>query len=341
MKIPFTPEQASTIAGSVDSLYLYILAITVFFTAAIYALAIIFTVKYRRRTPDEIPAAIHGNLTLEITWTIIPLLISMTIFVWATLLGFKIWRAPQDAQEIFVVGKQWMWKIQHPTGQREINELHIPAGKPIRLKMTSEDVIHSFYIPAFRTKMDVIPGRYTSSWFEATKPGKYHLFCAEYCGTKHSGMIGYVYVLSQEDYQAWLENGTVASTPVSVSGDVLFKNLRCTTCHTGASGALGPNLAGIFGKNVQLADGSTVKVDEKYIRESILKPTAKTVAGYAPLMPSFQGQVTEEQIIQIIQYIKGLKENPAAPAAAAETAPQPASTEASQSAPAAGQPAVQ
>ncbi len=318
MKIPFSPVQASTIAGSVDALYLYIVAITVLFTAIIYAMSIIFTVKYRRKTPDEIPPAIHGNLALEITWTVIPLLISLTIFAWATILAFKIWRAPEDAQEIFVVGKQWMWKVQHPTGQREINELHVPTGKPIRIKLTSEDVLHSFYIPAFRTKMDAIPGRYTSLWFEPTVPGKYHLFCAEYCGTTHSGMIGSVYVLSPEDYQAWLENGTAASTPLTVSGKELFTTFRCNTCHNSSSGALGPNLAGVFGKNVQLADGSTVKVDEKYIRESILNPTAKVVAGYSPVMSSFKGQVNEEQIIQIIQYIKGLKEETGADAPAAE-----------------------
>lgn len=316
MKIPFAPEQASTIAWNVDALYLYILAVTVFFTALIYAAAIIFTVKYRRKSPDDAPAAIHGNIALEITWTVIPLIIALSIFVWATVLAFKIWRAPADAQEIFVVGKQWMWKIQHPTGQREINELHIPTGKPIRLKMTSEDVLHSFYVPAFRTKMDVIPGRYTSSWFEATKPGKYHLFCTEYCGTKHSGMIGTVHVLTPEDYQAWLESGGATAVPVTVSGEELFKSFNCNTCHNQNAGALGPDLTGVYGKSVQLTDGSTVKVDDKYIRHSILKPTDQVVAGYAPLMPSYVGQVSEEQILQIIEYIKGLKE---------ETQPLPAS----------------
>ncbi len=324
MKIPFSPEQASTIAGSIDAVYLYILAITVFFTALIYALAIFFTVKYRRRSQDEIPGYIHGHNGLEITWTVIPLIISMTIFVWGTWLFFKYARAPQDAQEIFVVGKQWMWKIQHPSGRREINELHVPLGKPVRLKMTSEDVLHSFYVPAFRTKTDVLPGRYTSLWFEASKTGSYHLFCTEYCGTKHSEMIGTVHVLPPEEYQAWLEGGGSAVVPVTVSGEELFKANNCNTCHNTQSGGLGPNLNGIFGKPVQLTDGSQVTVDEKYIRDSILNPANKVVAGYAPLMPSFKGQLNEEQIIQIIEYIKGLKEEGKPSSGAAEAAASPA-----------------
>lgn len=322
MKIPFSPEQASTIAGSIDAVYLYIVAITVFFTALIYALAVYFSVKYRRRSPDEIPGYIHGHNMLEITWTIIPLIISMTMFIWGTVVFFKYARPPQDAQEIFVVGKQWMWKIQHPSGKREINELHVPLGKPVRLKMTSEDVLHSFYIPAFRVKMDVVPGRYTSLWFEPSKVGSYHLFCAEYCGTEHSGMIGTVHVLPQDEYQKWLETGAAANVPVTVSGEELFKTLNCTTCHNSTPSALGPSLNGIYGKSVQLADGSTVTVDDKYIRRSILKPTDQVVAGFAPLMPSYEGQVNEEQIMLIIEYIKGLKEAvpaseqaPAAPAA--------------------------
>lgn len=318
MKIPFSPEQASTIAGSIDAIYLYIVAVTIFFTALIYGLVAVFAVQYRRKSPDEVPGAIHGHNGLEITWTVIPLIISMTMFIWGTVVFFHYARPPKDAQEIFVVGKQWMWKIQHPSGKREINELHVPINKPVRLKMTSEDVLHSFYIPAFRVKMDAIPGRYTSLWFEATRIGTYHLFCTEYCGTQHSGMIGKVHVLSQEDYQKWLDSGSAANTPVPVSGQELFKTLNCATCHNSGSGALGPNLNGIYGKPVQLADGSTVTADDKYIRRSILKPADQVVAGYAALMPSYQGQVNEEQIMQLIEYIKGLKET-SAPAPASAT----------------------
>ncbi|HTL47723.1 MAG TPA: cytochrome c oxidase subunit II [Verrucomicrobiae bacterium] len=318
--VPFSPVQASTLAGQVDLLYLYLIAVSVFFTCVIFATVLFFTLKYKRRSETERPEAIHGNLLLEITWSAIPLAIAMTMFTWGSILYFKGWRAPQNAEEIFVVGKQWMWKIQHPEGRREINELHVPVDHPIRLKMTSEDVIHSFFVPAFRVKMDVVPGRYTSLWFQPTKTGRYHLFCAEYCGTKHSGMIGWVTVMPEEEYQQWLETGT-AIAPVTVSGKELFQKNRCNTCHHAESGALGPDLAGVFGNPVQLADGRTVTADENYIRESIVKPNAKIVAGYTPMMPTFQGQLGEEEILQIISYLKSLKAETGTP----ETAAPPAS----------------
>jgi cytochrome c oxidase subunit 2 len=208
-----------------------------------------------------------------------------------------------------VVGKQWMWKLQHQEGQREINELHVPLGRPVRLTMTSEDVIHSFYIPAFRVKSDVLPGRYTSLWFEPTVPGKYHLFCAEYCGTKHSTMIGSIHVLEPQAYQAWLSGGAPEGSMAS-SGEKLFQDLACTNCHHLEGRGRCPNLQGLFGNPVLLSNGQTIKVDEAYIRESILNPTAKVVAGYEPIMPTFQGLVTEEGILQLIEYIKSLGVQP-------------------------------
>ena len=229
----------------------------------------------------------------------------MVMFAWGTSIFFQESRPPDDALQIYVVGKQWMWKLQHMEGQREINELHIPVGRAVKLVMTSEDVIHSFYVPAFRTKHDVVPGRYSTTWFKPTKTGKYHLFCAEYCGTKHSGMIGWVYVMEPQDYQNWLAGGAfgVAGRHGAQS---CSRILACSNCHKPDSTGRCPVLNGLFGQTIQLAGGGTVKFDEAYIRESILQPTAKVVAGYQPLMPTFQGQVTEEAVLQLVEYIKSL-----------------------------------
>jgi cytochrome c oxidase subunit 2 len=222
-----------------------------------------------------------------------------------------------------VVGKQWMWKVQHMEGQREINELHIPLGRAVKLTMTSEDVIHSFFVPAFRTKQDAVPGRYSTTWFQPTKAGKYHLFCAEYCGNRHSGMIGWIYVMEPQDYQNWLTGGT-SSGSLAENGEKLFNDLACGNCHKADGTGRCPSLVGLYGKNVQLAGGNTVKADEAYIRESILHPTAKVVAGYEPLMPTFQGQVTEEGVLQLVEYVKSLGTKPsAAPAMEGATGSSP------------------
>jgi cytochrome c oxidase subunit II len=256
----------------------------------------------------------------------------MTIFVWGASIFFKAYRAPKQAMEIYVVGKQWMWKFQHATGQREINELHVPVGARVKLTMTTEDVIHSFYVPAFRIKQDVVPGRYLQTWFEATKPGKYYLFCAEYCGTNHSGMIGSVVVMEPPAYQAWLAGGGEGS--LAERGAALFNQLACSTCHLDSGQGRGPSLKDIFGKPVELADGSKVTVDEVYLRESILTSQAKIVKGFQPLMPTFQGLVSEEGLVALIEHVRSLSPNassttsaaPAAPAApgAAGAAPAPA-----------------
>ncbi len=312
---PLFPEQASTLAADVDRLYAFLIAISVVFGLLIATLVVVFAVRFKRRAADERPAAIHGSLPLELTWTLVPLCIVTLVFFWSADLYFAMTRVPPGAVEVKVVGKRWMWKLQHLTGQREINELHVPVGVPVKLTLTSEDVIHSFYVPAFRIKKDAVPGRYNTAWFQATKPGRYHLFCAEYCGTKHATMIGKIVVLEPAAFQAWLAGGTQGQ-PLQAVGEKLFKDLACVTCHRADSGARGPDLAGLFGTQVRLADGSSVLADETYVRESIVAPGAKVVAGFQPIMPTFQGLVGEEQLMQLVAYVQSLKA-PAAPAAAA------------------------
>jgi cytochrome c oxidase subunit II len=305
--LPFFPEQASVQAGQVDAVYFFMVAVAAFFSLLIAGLIVVFAVKYRRREDDGIGVAIHGSLTLELLWTFVPLGIVMVMFVWGAKVFFDLYRPPAGAMEIFVVGKQWMWKVQHMEGQREINELHVPVGRPVKLIMGSEDVLHSYYIPAFRVKADVIPGRYNTMWFTANKPGQYHLFCAEYCGTRHSGMIGRIIAMEPPDFQEWLSVGRAADSPVA-AGAKLFQDLVCNTCHTGDTQGRGPVLNGVYGKPVQLQGGGTVIADDAYIRESIMNPQAKIVAGFQPAMPTFQGLVTEEQLLQLIAYVRSLSQ---------------------------------
>jgi cytochrome c oxidase subunit 2 len=319
---PFFPEQASVQAAQVDAIYFFMVAVTAFFSLLIASLIVLFAIKYRRRHKDEIGADIHGSLALELLWTVIPFFITMVMFAWGAKVFFDIYRPPAGAMEIYIVGKQWMWKAQHMDGMREINELHVPVGKPVKLTMGSEDVLHSFYIPSFRVKADVIPGRYNVLWFTATKPGKYHLFCAEYCGTKHSGMIGWVYAMEPTEFQTWLGGGSTADTPAA-AGEKLFTDLACISCHRDDAQARAPQLKGLFGHTVQLQGGGTAVADESYIRESIVNPQAKIVNGYPPLMPTFQGMVTEEQLLQLIAYVRslGAVAPPPAPAGAAPQTP--------------------
>jgi cytochrome c oxidase subunit 2 len=315
----------------VDAVYFYLSGVTLFFTLLISAILIFFVIRYRRRTPYEIPRPIAGSHKLETLWTVIPFLIAMTIFGWAAKVYFDQSSPPKNAMEVYVVGKQWMWKIQHSTGQREINELHVPVGKKIRLIMTTEDVIHDFFIPAFRIKADVVPGKYTTLWFEATKTGKFDFYCAEYCGMNHSGMIGSVVVMESREFDNWLSGNTSNTTP-AVAGQQLFQTLGCVSCHgaTGEGGR-GPALNGLFGRETQLVGGQKITADEAYLRESILNPQAKLVEGFGPIMPTFQGQLSEDQLVQLLAYIKSLQANsqqPAAPAsspAAAATKPSPVS----------------
>jgi cytochrome c oxidase subunit II len=302
---PFFPQQASEQAATIDALYFFLVAVSAFFTLLIAVLVTVFAIKFRRRHDTEIGYAIHGSLALELLWTFIPLGITMVMFVWGAQVFFHMTRAPKGAMEIYVVGKQWMWKAQHMSGASEINELHVPVGQPVKLTMGSEDVIHSFFIPAFRTKADVIPGRYNTMWFTATKPGTYHIFCTQYCGTKHSAMIGTVTALAPEAYQAWLSRGAATGT-MAEKGAKLFADLSCNTCHLDNAQGRGPVLKGIYGKQALLTTGQTVAVDDAYIRESVLNPQAKIVAGFQPMMPTFQGLVTEEQLLQLIAYVKSL-----------------------------------
>lgn len=299
------PQQASTMASRVDALYFFLVALTAFFTIVISAVVVYFALKYRRKAREEAGVPIHGNLLLEATWTGIPLLIVLFIFGWSASIFFSMARPPADTLDIYVVGKQWMWRFQHPSGPSEVNELHVPVGVNVKLTMTSQDVIHNLYVPDFRLKADVLPGRYTRLWFNATKTGRYRLFCAEYCGTNHSGMGGWVEVMEPAAYQAWLAGGTGQGT-MAQAGEKLFNDLACATCHKRDTTGRGPTLFGLYGKAVSLEGGGSVEADEAYIRESIVNPRTKMVAGFQPLMPTFQGLVSEEGLLQIIEYIKSL-----------------------------------
>ncbi|HUR22186.1 MAG TPA: cytochrome c oxidase subunit II [Vicinamibacterales bacterium] len=313
------PQSASSFSGDVDLLYFFILAVCSFFAILVSAAVVYFAIRFRRRDPDEVGHDIHGSIALELIWTFIPFVIAMVMFFWGADLFFRLSRPPADSMDVFVVGKQWMWKVQHPEGVREINELHVPINRNVRITLGSEDVLHDYYIPAFRVKMDAVPGKLTTMWFMATKAGTYHIFCAEYCGTQHSGMIGQVTAMEPNDYEAWLAGGRSTGSAVE-NGEKLFTSLACITCHKADSTGRGPVLAGVFGSTVQLMDGRKVVVDENYVRESIMNPQAKVVLGYQPIMPTFQGTVSEENLLQLIAYIKTLKA-PASKAGAPAAAP--------------------
>jgi len=324
VSVPFSPEQASTFAEGVDGLYGFLWVLTILFGVGITLTIFYFAVKYRRRDEDEIPRPIRPAMRLEVAWTVIPFIVSMGIFAWGASIYYKMYRTPDEGLDIYVVAKQWMWKFQHLDGQREINELHIPYGRRVKLTMTTEDVIHSFYVPAFRVKMDVVPGKYSSVWFEPTKPGRYQLFCAEYCGTSHSGMIGWVSVMEPSEYQAWLSGGAGEGS-LAQTGQKLFQDLACISCHRTDGQGRGPKLEGLYGSQVQLQDGQRVVADESYIRESILNPKARLVSGYQAIMPTFQGLVNEEQLLQLIAYVRSLGPQSASGGAnPASAQPQPA-----------------
>lgn len=305
-------------AGSVDALFIFLLIVSGLMTALIFFCVVFFAARFRFRA--GVPAEqIEGSTPLELTWSIIPMFVFMAIFFWGAVVFFKERTPPRDATEVYVVAKQWMWKLEHAEGQREINELHVPVGRDVKLIMTSQDVIHSFFVPAFRIKQDVLPGRYTVMWFRATKPGTYHLFCAEYCGTQHSGMIGSIVVQEPAQYEAWMSGGV--SGPLSATGEKVFSELGCVTCHRADAQGRGPNLQGLFGKQVLLEGGRTLVADENYLRESILDPGAKVVNGYKPVMPTFQGLVSEEQLNALVAYVKSL--SPVKPGEAPATAAAP------------------
>jgi cytochrome c oxidase subunit 2 len=302
--VPLWPERASSFANNVDALYIFLIAVTGFFTLVIFVMIGVFAVKYKQRAGGR-ATQIEGSYALEATWTLIPFGLFMMMFVWGAAVYMKEVQPPANAMDVFVVGKQWMWKTQHPEGVREINQLHVPVGRDVKLTMISQDVLHSFYIPAFRVKHDVIPGRYTTLWFHPVKTGTYHLFCAEYCGTLHSGMIGEVVVMDPSDYAKWLSGGSAQDSMAS-TGEKLFQQLGCATCHRSDTQGRGPNLAGVYGKQQLLDNGQTVPVDDNYVRESILNPGVKVVSGFKPIMPTFNGIVSEEQLLSLIAYVKSL-----------------------------------
>jgi len=308
-QLPLYPPEASNFAPHVDALMVFITSVCVFFTAGITIAIVYFFFKYHRKAPDAVGIPIHEDSRLEAAWMIVPLILAMAMFGWGAVVYVDYRHTPRDTLDIYVTGKQWMWKLQQPNGLKEINELHVPVGRNIRLILASEDVIHDFFVPAFRVKMDVVPGHYNTMWFRPTKAGRYHFFCSQYCGTNHALMGGWVTVMEPSDYAAWLSGSSGGSDQV-VAGEKLFAEKACITCHVPNGTGRSPSLNGLYGAQVLLADGTTVTADEAYIRESILQPNAKIVAGYQPLMPTFQGQLTEEQILALTAYIKSLQSQP-------------------------------
>jgi cytochrome c oxidase subunit 2 len=302
--IPLFPEQASGIAYRVDSLLFFLLISTGIVALGVCLALIYFSIRYRRRDPPRPTPRILELTSLEIFWSIAPFFVFLIMFVWGARIYLSMAQPPRDALDVYVVGKQWMWKVQHPQGQREINELHIPVGQPVKITLTSEDVIHSFFVPAFRTKVDAVPGRYVYTWFDPTVVGRYHLFCAEYCGTNHAGMRGEIFVMEPAEYQAWLNLKSEGS--LALEGRKLFLQLQCITCHVAGPQARAPVLEGLYGQLVPLRGGSTVLADDNYIRNSILKPQSQVVMGWEPIMPTFEGQVNEVDLIKLIAYIKSL-----------------------------------
>mgnify|MGYP001213420949 CR=1 FL=1 len=327
--LPFLPEQASTIAGRVDALAWALIGTSVVGFVLVSTLLIAFSIRFRARRRREAASEVgleHGraSFVLEIVWTAIPFALFLAFFAWGASVFVAMRRPPDDALQVFAVGKRWMWKMQHLEGKREINSLHVPVGQPVKVTLTSEDVIHSFYVPAFRVKQDAVPGRYTHLWFEATRPGRYHLFCAEFCGTQHAKMIGEVVALEPFEYQAWLAGESGAALSMAEAGAELFAQLGCPSCHAGAGDSRGPGLGGLYGQEVQLASGERVQVDDDYLRRAILDPASQLVAGYRPIMPTYRGLVSEEGILQLIAYIRSLAEPTAAADEPPVTPPEPA-----------------
>ena len=301
------PAEASGISPYVDALYLFLVMMTIVGTALVAVLLLVFSIRYRREK-NPVATQIEGSTLLEATWTIIPLAIFLVTFVWGALLYFRIYDPPANAMNIYIVGKQWMWKAEHPGGQHEINALHVPMGKPVQLTMISQDVFHSFSIPDFRIKREVIPGRYSTVWFEATQVGTYHLFCTQYCGTQHSGMIGEVTVMTPENYKKWLDQSTSGQS-LAQNGERLFASMGCNSCHSGTAAARGPSLAGVYGSKLTLTDGSQILVDDAYLRDAILNPSKHVTAGFAPIMPTYQGQLSEDGLIDLVEFIKNMQSN--------------------------------
>lgn len=301
--VPLIPDAASTMAPQVDRLYGFTLGISIFFSVLVAGLVIGFCIRFRKSR--HAPAPVVHNPKLEMGWIGALLVLFLAMYAWASVVYARIREVPPGAMTVRVVAKQWMWKFQYENGKRTINELYAPVGRPVRLLMTSQDVIHSFYVPAFREKQDVLPFRYTTLWFQARRTGRYHLFCAEYCGLDHARMGGWVYTMQPADFARWLEQKPEGPA-ANASGEELFSDLGCATCHVMSRG-LAPRLEGIYDSTVILNDGSTVQADEAYLRESIVNPAAKVVAGFRPIMPVFHNTLSQQQLSALVEYIKGLK----------------------------------
>src|SRR5579859_910918 len=298
------PPEASAISPYMDAFYFFLIAISAVGMIAVIILVFGFSIMYRQEK-SPVATQIEGSTLLEATWTIIPLALFMICFVWGALLYFRIYNPPTNAMNIYIVGKQWMWKAEHPGGQHEIDALHVPTGRAVQLTIISQDVFHSFSIPAFRVKREAIPGRYTSVWFEATTPGTYHLFCTQYCGTDHSHMIGDVVVMTPDDFKKWLA-GSTSGASLAQNGERLFASLSCSACHNTRPDARGPSLANVYGAKLNLANGQSMIVDEAFLRDAILNPSQHITQGYAPIMPTYQGQISEDGVIALVEYIKNL-----------------------------------
>ena len=303
-EFPLWPARASTFANRTDALFIFLIAVTGFFTVMVFIAICVFAFRYRA-SKHPVPVQIEGSNVLETTWTIIPFGVFMIFFIWGASIYMAQARPPENSMEIFGVAKQWMWKFEHPEGVREINTLHVPVGRDVRVTLVSQDVIHDFFVPAFRIKQDVLPGRYVTTWFHAVRPGSYHLFCSQYCGTMHSGMIGEVIVMEPGAYQAWLSGGGAEGSLAS-TGQKLFQQYGCASCHRSDTQGRGPHLEGVYGKPVLLSDGRRVMADDDYVRESILNPSAKIVGGFQNIMPSFNGVISEEELLALIAYVKSL-----------------------------------
>lgn len=330
----FAPPQASTLAGQVDALVLFLLIVSLIISVTIFVLIVVFCVKFRRSPTNQVGVPSRNTTPIEVTWTLVPLALAMIPFFWGAHIYLEASQPPADSLEIYVVAKQWMWKAEQPGGQAEINAVHVPTGRPVRLTMVSQDVIHSFSVPAFRVKADVLPGRYTTLWFQATQPGEYPLFCSQYCGTDHAVMTGSVVAMTPGDYANWLTGGDTATNSPASLGRRVFLQYGCTQCHeTGRA----PNLQGLYGRPVQLSDGSTVIADESYLREIILT-SARVPFGWQHDMPAFGGFLSEEDLSNLVEYIRSIGPGPGAgPAATPGPLPVPGLTP-SPPPPAGGQP---
>jgi cytochrome c oxidase subunit 2 len=306
---PFWPATASDYARQIDFLFGALLIIGGLTAGLVFFLLLFFANKYRHGSNADRSGVTKKTWRWEVGWTTASLLIFVGLAMWGADIYLHLYNPPANALQIFVVGKQWMWKAQHPGGQREINELHVPVGEPVRLVLASQDVIHSFFIPALRIKQDVVPGRYETMWFRADKVGRYHLFCAEYCGTDHAHMGGWVTVMDPRDFGNWLRMQGGQET-LAAQGQELFRRYGCSGCHDPGGTVRAPRLEGVFGGPVPLSDGSVVIADERYVRDSILDPKAQVAAGYAPVMPTFAGQISEDDLAKLVAYIESIGPQP-------------------------------